>query len=879
MPLRRQQLLERSHLVERLHGGVDGKLTLISAPGGFGKTSLACQWLETCGMPVAWYSIDEGDAEQGLFFKYLVASLAATGDQLREALDPLMEAGNELPGMEVIGQIIIALQQQRDRLVLALDDYQMVDTAEVHEVIAFLLRHLPPSLHLVIISRQEPPFPLARFRAMGEVNEIHAHSLRFTREESSVIVKGLADDPLDAWQELEVYERTEGWPIGVQMAGLSLREQSGETAHDSQFPTGKGMTLDYLLEEMLQTQPPEVTDFLLVTSTLPRFCADLCNSLLGTEDADAIIRLLEKNGAFIIPLDENSQWYRYHHLFAEILRARLDDSPFTSSELHKQASRWFAARDQLHEAFHHAFASMDMEFATAMLGERWMDLLGSYDFSSARHWLDRVPEAVFEQDIMLRLFRLSIMLSQEELDSFEEQMAALQADLAQGPDRLSPQIHNYVQSLLGPAKAIFLHLNDQAEDALQVSQHSLAGLPPNSSLARCLALIALAYAYAEKGEPLLALPRAQEAIVLSQRLNQAHLLMLMIALKAELQFSCGKLCDAERFLVESFSELVRSGFVKSSTGIHMMAQMAAIHYRRNEFARALEQTRKCILYAKPQQANQSLLEAYRVEALILQAQGKSRQATDMISEARSIAAATAAPLRQRSIDLTAIELALLQGEMETVAAWADSQDICADQSYSPQWERSAILLAKYRLATREYAQARDLIEILKPRAEKRSRFDACLAADLVKTSALQGLGVGDQARTILEHAVECAAPEGYIRPFVEHAEQIYDLLMSLRSSAIESVRSYLPRILQACQHEMEPSARARRIELAHGVELTPREAEVLQFIAAGMSNKEIAATAFVSLSTVKTHINHIFQKLDVGNRKQMIEKASELQII
>jgi LuxR family maltose regulon positive regulatory protein len=471
------------------------------------------------------------------------------------------------------------------------------------------------------------------------------------------------------------------------------------------------------------------------------------------------------------------------------------------------------------------------------------------------------------------------MLSQEELSGFELQLKSLESTLAQGPDKHSTRHYQYVQALLGPARSIYLYLNGQPDEALVEAEHAITAAPADLPLARCLALVGLAYACAEKGEPLKALPLAEEAIALSQQVRQTHLLVLMIALKARLLLGRGKLREAEQVLVNSFSDVLHLEFVKSSNVVHMIAQLAALHYRRNELDKALEQSQKCIRYATLQQANESLLESYTVAALTLQAQGKARQASDMMEEARIIGAATAAPLRERGVELAAIELALLQGELDSVTAWADARALSANQPYSDSWEQSALLKAKFLLHRGEFEQAANIAELLKPRAEKRQRYGACLKADLVHVSALQALGQEEPARKILERAVECFAPEGYVRPFVEHAEYLQDLLLSLRNSRTEAVRQYLPTLLQACQAALEPASRSRRIELEHGVELTPREAEILQFIATGMSNKEIGATAFVSLSTVKTHINHIFQKLDVGNRKDMIRKARELEII
>jgi LuxR family maltose regulon positive regulatory protein len=353
----------------------------------------------------------------------------------------------------------------------------------------------------------------------------------------------------------------------------------------------------------------------------------------------------------------------------------------------------------------------------------------------------------------------------------------------------------------------------------------------------------------------------------------------MVALRSGLQMSRGRLGEAEQLLSNSFDELLRGEFVKPSAVVHISAQMAAIFYRRNQLQEALEEAEKCIRYAEPQQANQSLLDAYTIKALALQAHGKPRQASAMIEEAQIIAAATAAPLRERGVNFAAINLALLQGDTEFLVDWATAQHIDSSQPYSPTWEQTILLLGRFLLRQGEFQRARDLIALLKPRAEKRIQFEACLVADLIESAALKGLGQEDQARATLEGAIERAATEGYVQAFVEDAHCLHELLLSLRKSKNGPVRLYLPTLLKACHAVIEPSTSRRRVELEHGQELTPRETEILQLIAVGMSNKEIAAAAFVSLSTVKTHINHIFQKLEVGNREQMISSARALEII
>jgi len=878
-PILRHKLVNRPRLIEQLKSGEGGKLTLLVGPAGFGKTSLTTQWINDSQLTAAWYSIDETDSTQGDFFRYLLASLQKLDKSLETPFASLAGAGKAVSCMEVVSKIIVVLAERTSRIFLVLNDYHLVDSQEVHEAIFFLVRHLPQSLHLVFTSRKELPFALSRHRAMGDVNEINSHRLKFAEEEAAELLQQVSQAQLAPWQLKEAYERTEGWPIGLQMTALSLRNNTDDSPTSSMQPITNKLALDYLLEEVLQSQSQEMQDFLVRTSILQRLHPDLCNALLEIENSSDYLNLLEAGGVPIVPLDEERQWYRYHHLLTELLRSRLDEPAVSTSVLHIKASTWYAERDFLGEAFYHAFASKNFDFTADLLEQRVNELIYNYETNAARYWINKLPKPVLDNHFLLKLYDALAIWSLEDYRDMDARIERLDQDF----ERLTLEFPRWKKSfaadLLQAIKVGCLFYKDFSEDSIEQAQKALESFLPESSVSRGIVGAVLGSAYNHCGDLIGAELSLQKVIAISPTLISINLMLEVSALLADTKRYQGKLRESEAVLDDTMLWVEREKVAPANVFARLSVRRAYIEYHRNNLHAAMKHVKRSIEHAKKNTDSGSMMQSYHVESLILVALGKHREVVDLIEEAREIANSGRSTLRIAFIETVAVELALMLGEFEKVSQWVEREERSVAPSFNMFAERKTILLAKWALMQNDPQKAIEIVDALRPQSAAQQRYEAILTMDIIHAVALNALEQPDAASAILESAVSFAQDGGYIRPFVEYASDLYNLLLALRKSSLGTVRVFVPALIKACTSEIEPASSSKRVVLEYGEILTPRETEIVQFIYSGMTNKEIAETRFVSLNTVKTHVKSVFGKLRVGNRKEMIFRVKELGLV
>src|SRR5437588_1521367 len=523
IPRLRPNVVSRPRLIERLHEGLHRNLTLIAAPAGFGKTTLVSEWLAGGARPTAWLSLDEGENDPARFLTYLVAALRTIAPTLGEGVLGALQSPQPPPPEAMLTALLNDLTTISDHLVLVLDDYHVLDAKAVDHALTFLLEHLPPQMHLVIATREDPPLPLARLRARGHLTEVRAADLRFTPSEAAAFLNQVMGLDLSAEDIAALERRTEGWIAGLQLAAISLQGREDVPGFIRAFTGSHHFVLDYLLEEVLGQQDARLQTFLLHTSILHRMSGPLCDAVLLDPSASgqATLEHLERANLFLVPLDNERRWYRYHHLFADLLRQRLHQS-FVSSpgdaesqvnELHRRASVWYEDHGLEIEAFHHAVAANDVEHATRLVEGKGMPLQFRGAVTPVLHWLESLPKTVLDARPSLWVMYASALSMTGQLTGVEPKLQAAEAAL-QGaePDDQTRNLVGHIAAI----RPLLAAAQNQVETIIAQSRRALEYLHPDNLAVRTATIWKLGIAYQLQGQRAAASQAYAEAIAVSE---------------------------------------------------------------------------------------------------------------------------------------------------------------------------------------------------------------------------------------------------------------------------------------------------------------------------------------------------------------------------
>ena len=889
----RPKLVARPRLTATLKRGPGRKLTLISAPAGFGKTTLLVEWLreraggEGC---VAWLSLDEGDNDPVRFMSYLVAALRRTGEEeigegvlsaLRSPEPPRIEA--------MIAALVNEIAALPRELTLILDDYHLIDSHSVHGVVSFLLEHLPENVHLIVASRVDPPLQLARLRARNHMIHLDATDLSFTSEEASTFLNEVMGLELSAEDLATLEERTEGWIAGLQLAALSMRDRKDVPGFIEAFSGSHRDVLDYLAEEVLARQPERVRAFLLQTSILEHLRGPLCDALTGSSDGQEMLERLERENLFVIPLDDERRWYRYHHLFADFLRSRLErESPERVKELHSRAAAWYERNGLISEAVGHALAAEDHERAADLvervIGEMWfrgevMTLLG---------WLERLPHRAKRHRPRLLLEHATTLMWVGRLEGIESlvQEAERIVDAAaegsgEGPLSNVENIHRrYLLGYAAATRAWYANLLGKPQSGIEFARRALE-LLPDDPRPRTFAAFSLAAAYSFAGDFEAASAAFAQTAELGLAAGHDYLALEAMGYHAELQMAQGRLREADDILRRALGFAAERGDVSLPATGEVQVAMGELLYEWDDLDSAEGRLTEGVRLAERTGQLGSLVDGYVSLSRLKQAQGDTAGALEAAREAERLA--RSAGVGQFIVEATAWKSRLHLAQGELVAATSDWERVSVGDEV-PIFVRESEQVARARLlvARGEHDEALGLLADLREAAQAAGRTGREIEILALGALALQAKGEKERAVGTLAQALALAEPEGYVRTFVDESSPMAKLL----SEALE-VRQrdrldppvpahYLRKLLAALEQGVASATPSGR-ELLEP--LSERELEVLVLLAAGKSNRQIASELFVASSTVKTHIKNIYGKLDVRNRTQAVSRAGELGLL
>jgi LuxR family maltose regulon positive regulatory protein len=883
-PRRAAQLVTRPRLTARLHEGLTRRLTLISAAAGFGKTTLVGEWRASLGrdMPLAWLSLDDDDNDLARFLTYLVAALTTLGTTVGDSALAALKAPQPPPATAILTALINDLEALPQGCALVLDDYHVITAEAVHQALTFLLEHRPARLRLVILSRSDPPLPLARLRAQGELTEIRAADLRFTPAEATAFLNQVMalDLPADAVAALET--RTEGWIAGLKLAALSMqaRDAQGRTDLIAAFGGSHQYILDYLLEEVLNHQPEEVRSFLLQTSILSRLCGGVCDAVVAGDtpqamDGQSMLERLEHMGLFVVPLDDERHWYRYHHIFREVLNRRLAHlHPQQLPSLHQRASAWHEANGLVPEAILHALAAGNQDRVIGLIEQHGCLLLIRGEVTTLLRWIAAV-EVHADRRPWFHVFRawaFALTGEVERAEAWLRQGEALLAEQEPAPDATT------LQGTISAARAHCANLRGEAQLGAGYARQALGHLPDTDIVNCCMRTVAtslLGDATAMTGELEEARQAYAEAAQIGRAAGDVHLAIVLNSNLAGILVEQGQLRQAAALLSETLAMAKRPDGQRSVIAGRACIELSQIYYEWNRLEDAFQLAQQGLVLCQQWGSVELQAVGHGILARLEHAQGRPERAqAAILAAARLVDQYKLAPRHAVWVRSVQARLWMAQGNLQRACRLIGEAGITPGDEIDFLHEPYCLVLVRLLLAQGEYDSALALSRRLLETAMATKRTGRATESLLLQALALQGKDQADQALAILERAISLSEVEGFVRLFVDEGDPMARLLHRARAHRMGG--PYLSVLLGAAGETISET----RTPVQGLIEpLTPREREVLQLIADGCSNPGIAAKLVITIPTVKRHITNIYGKLGVRRRTQAIALGRELKLL
>ncbi|MCC6170137.1 MAG: hypothetical protein IT329_23160 [Caldilineaceae bacterium] len=881
--------LARPRLLQRLSLGLQSKITLVSAPAGFGKSTLISAWLEQLesqppdpsgaaagAIRTSWLALEEADSQLVRFVRYLVAAIEVHFLARCAAVIALL-LENQTPTVEEVADTLAgSLAQTEERLVLALDDLHLIQDAAIYALLARLITHMPPCLHLVLISRLDPPLPLSRWRARGQVHELRLRDLSFTLAETTDFLRQSLTVPPPAATIATLHERTEGWAVGLRLAALALRPQADYAAFAAQIEAEHSRYIvDYLVDDVLERQPPAVQRFLICTALLNRFCAPLCAALLETDEetAQQYLEAVARANLFLVGLSTPPYWYRYHHQFQMMLLSRLYaryNAP-AIADLHRTAAGWLAAHGQVDEALRHLAAIPDFAAAAALIENQRIAALNKLRFGDLETWLSILPMPVLDQRPVLL-----ISLAWVQFDHTDN--AQCLATVQRAAERLAEQTAGMSEATRQLLHAEIVALRtalDRTPDPAQtlaLIRHTWSYLRPQLLLTHCNVVLWFAYTCQRMGDLDLALSIVLTTLDMTSEWPQVGRSRLLHT--AGFFYWCGgNLAQAERALLEN----LRLGRQHQLPLIAMISQhgLGAVADARHQ---------------------EDVAEAYHLEVVKTPHLTNGRDAVMDLYSLIGIYTRRGRPEMARELVEQLKEYALLVGRTHLIAQVAALEAyvnlVCGERDAALRWalagahgevyngaDRIPVIRARILLSEGSPASlglASRLLEELSRRHAAEHMWHRAVEVGILQALTFDKLGQQDVALAVLRQAVQCAVPRGLVGPFIDQSSGLLPLLTMLEQQPDHAPLVRL--LLSAFPADIAPPV-ARRAVQALPEPLTEREAEVLPLLAERLSNKEIALRLTVSVYTVRNHIANIFGKLQVTSRREAVDRACEIGLL
>jgi LuxR family transcriptional regulator, maltose regulon positive regulatory protein len=913
IPPPRPNFVFRPRLIEWLNEGLHrtSGVTLISAPAGFGKSTLVSEWVAGCERPTAWLSLDEGDNNPTRFLVYLVAALQTIADQqpsggpIGEGVLDLLQSPQPPSSETILTTLLNEITTTLDKFILVLDDCHLIESKAIDNVLTFLLDHLPPQMHLVIATREDPALPLARYRVRGQLTELRANGLRFTSSEAAEFLRQVMGLDLTIYEIAALETRTEGWIAGLQMAALSMQGRADTANFIASFTGSHRFVLDYLIEEVLQRQSERARSFLLQTAILDRLSGPLCNVVTGQEDGKLMLETIERGNLFVVPLDDQREWYRYHHLFAEVLQAcAMAELTDQVSTLHLRASAWYEQNDFLPDAIHHALAAKDFEHAAALIELARPEMDRRLQTATWLGWVKALPETLVNTRPVLCAGYAWALISSTDLEAGEARLQVatrwldMAADMYEPSEAPTPKtsvtemvVVDEAQFQSLPAKiaivrAYIAQALGDISGAMQHAQQALDLLPDGDHAERAIPASLLGMAYWANGDLVAAHESFAGFRTNFQQVGNVAAAISGTSFLADIQIAQGRLLEAISTFEQSLKLATKQGMSIVPGLAELHVGLSELHCERGDMEAAAQHLRQYEALGAEAMISGNEYRLYPAIARIKVAQGDLDGALDLLDEAERLYYRTPLP-DVRPFAAQKVRIWITQGRLTKALEWIRERGLSVDDDLSYLREFEHITLARVRIAQHRndlvkstIYEAAELLERLLIAAEAGKRIGSVIEILVLQALAHVAQGNISSALGPLERALTLAEPEGYVRLFVDEGSPMARLLYEALAQEVEP--AYIQRLLAAFPVVVSEQKTSLPLSdpASEWVEpLSERELEVLQLIAEGLTNQEVATRLYLSLHTVKVHARNIYAKLGVKNRTQAVAKGKALGIL
>ncbi|MBN1180304.1 MAG: tetratricopeptide repeat protein [Anaerolineae bacterium] len=871
VPPVRPGLVSRPRLVERLNASLSSQLTLLSAPAGFGKTTLLSEWVHAgTPRPIVWVSLDETDNDPVRFLAYLDAALEEIGVRSEAPLPSLAPISPETAVTALINHLTV----DPHPFTLILDDYHLITARPIHDAVAFLIEHLPATVNVIVATRADPPFPLHRLRGRGQLIELRMADLRFTSQEAADFLNQAMHLDLSPEDIEALNARAEGWVAGLQMAAASMQGLDDATRFIHAFTGSDRYILDYLIEEVFHRQPDDVQTFLLHTAILDRLTSPLCDAVTGRSDSRAMLEQIERSNLFVAPLDNERRWYRYHRLFADLLRKRLHQhDPDLPATLHRRASDWYAQNGHLPAAVDHALAAQDVTRAAALVAQTTEATLMHGEIATFAQWMNALPETAVRSQPSLYVFHsLALLVSGASIEAVEARLHDAERHHAEvTPGRITA------------LRALIAAFQIRFAEVVELSYQALRELPRDDVLMRSYVTWLLgAYGIADAAADV-DVKSLDEIARTESKAGNVMIAVMATAQHAEQLMRCGRLHDAGQLYRQALELATDSQGQPLPIAGGVLAGLGDLAFQWNRLDEAVDYLHEGIQLME-QWTEIGALEAYLTLARIKQACGDLAGAHAAIRQAQQRALQfDATQIDDIVVAMSQAQVWLAEGNVEAVERWAAERGLTGvdaiptsedDVSMEERLRKyESLVLVQLWIAQGRTADALALLAATLPLAEKRQRPELLIRIHLLRALAFHAQSDVHSALGALETALALGEPEGYVRPFLDAGPTMAHLLYQAAEQGASA--QYVGALLAAFDTPTPaPPPSEPLIE-----PLSQREIEVLQLIAAGCSNQDIAHSLVLALSTVKVHTYNIYSKLAVHSRTQAIARARALGIL
>lgn len=887
VPSSQSHIVTRPRLFKCLDLVPDHRLTLISAPAGYGKTSLLADWLDQNKLSAAWLTLDEGDNDIVYFMKYLSASLQKINQNIGRAAVSMLSSPQSPDFRTILTSLINDILAEKNDLVLILDDYHFIYGPAVHGLVLFLLEHLPPHMHVILATRSDPPFPLARMRSLRQLNEIRAADLCFTPEETAVFFNEKLKIGLNTENTAILRTLTEGWITGLQLAALSLKDQSDHTKFVHSFRGSNRYIADYLIEEVLSRQPVEVQGFLLKTSVLDVLTGSLCDAVAQMEDSHTMLDKLEKADLFIFPLDNQRLWFRYHQLFADLLRQRLQQAvPKESRELYRRAGEWFAANNMKKEAVGNFLKAEEFDRAAALIIEIAESKWERSQQSIILEWLETLPKKKILDDPLLSILFARELFINDRGEEAEEMLENAQSLLTSAEKKIPKHIVDRFQGKIAVIRSVISSYRGNIPWIINYSRQALQLLGKDDLMWRCIAAFSLgiAHGWSGDGDMAKAGEAFKEAVRLSKSSGDLYFSLLAESSLAAVELYQGRVRDGKNIYQNLLKKIAESELSDTAIAGSILVAIGSLMFLENKTEDGFKKIKEGLELTEkgkdPILTASTRLSLARI-LLFLGEIDRVKETISLIED--SLTEFIIPPWMKHETEALKGLLLLRHRNVEKLEVWIKNRSLDLSMKCTKRNESESIVFVRYLLASGHYEEADHLLDKILISARNGSRGLTMIEIFILKAQALYYLGEKNNALRSLRNALILAQTDSIIILFMYEGREILPLLDIILEEEKKGTKdfgreeeisiSFLKKVIAATKSGLLP-VREGKEEI-----LSERELEVLTLIAAGLSNQEISDKLFISLNTVRTHTKNINVKLNVHSRTQAVKRAKELGLL